>query len=86
MTDGGASKGFGFVCFSEPNSAKDAIEENNGKAVGDKCLYVSVAQPAEERRNLLESQFSAGVTASISDVKKSAVCTHLFFVRVCGLF
>ncbi|CAF0765050.1 unnamed protein product [Didymodactylos carnosus] len=56
MTDGGRSKGFGFVCFSAPDEATKAVTEMNGSIVGSKPLYVALAQRKEERRVHLTNQ------------------------------
>ncbi|GJJ12112.1 hypothetical protein Clacol_006353 [Clathrus columnatus] len=52
----GTSKGFGFVCFSMPEEANKAVQEMNGKMIGSKPLYVSLAQRREVRKQQLESQ------------------------------
>ncbi|GMI96724.1 poly(A) binding protein 2, ARABIDOPSIS POLY(A) BINDING 2, POLY(A) BINDING PROTEIN 2 [Hibiscus trionum] len=54
----GISKGSGFVAFSTPEEASRARAEMNHKLVVGKPLYVSLAQTQEERRALLQAQFS----------------------------
>eukprot|EP01006_Ploeotia_vitrea_P006216 TRINITY_DN12550_c0_g1_i1.p1 TRINITY_DN12550_c0_g1~~TRINITY_DN12550_c0_g1_i1.p1 ORF type:complete len:636 (-),score=91.88 TRINITY_DN12550_c0_g1_i1:403-2310(-) len=53
------SKGFGFVCFKDVESANRAIAEMNGQMIGSKPLYVNVAQRKEVRRATLEIQYAA---------------------------
>lgn len=50
------SKGFGFVCFSAPDEATKAVTELNGKMIGTKPLYVSLAQRKDVRKSQLEAQ------------------------------
>uniref|UniRef100_A0A8C5KM72 Polyadenylate-binding protein n=1 Tax=Jaculus jaculus TaxID=51337 RepID=A0A8C5KM72_JACJA len=57
MTEGGCSKGFGFVCFSTPEEATKAVIEMNGRIVATKPLYVALAQSKEERQAHLTNQY-----------------------------
>nr|CAA81127.1 poly(A)-mRNA binding protein [Anemia phyllitidis] len=54
----GQSMGSGFVTFSAPEEAMQAVNDMNGKMVGSKPLYVALAQRKEERRARLQAQFA----------------------------
>ncbi|CAN0846409.1 Polyadenylate-binding protein 2 [Linum grandiflorum] len=50
----GASRCSGFVAFSTLEEANKAIKEMDGKIIGSKQVYVSVAQEKRHRRNIVE--------------------------------
>ncbi|WZZ70719.1 hypothetical protein YC2023_082089 [Brassica napus] len=54
----GISRGSGFVAFSTPEEASKAMSEMSGKMIENKPLYVAVAQRKEDRRAILQAQFS----------------------------
>ncbi|CAM0903911.1 unnamed protein product [Alopecurus aequalis] len=54
----GVSKGSGFVSFSTREEASQALTEMNGKMISGKPLYVAFAQRKEDRKAMLQAQFS----------------------------
>jgi RNA recognition motif-containing protein len=47
--DTGSSKGFAFVTMSTQEEANKAIEQFNGKSLGNRDLTVNIARPREDR-------------------------------------
>jgi len=57
------SRGFGFVCFTNKDMAKMAINDLNSKLIDGKPLFVGLAQRKDERRGLLEQRARRRVQA-----------------------
>ncbi|KAF5879493.1 putative polyadenylate-binding protein [Botrytis fragariae] len=55
----GKSKGFGFVCFNNPDEATKAVSDMNQRMVNNKPLYVALAQRKDVRKSQLEASIQA---------------------------
>ncbi|KAL0309631.1 UNVERIFIED_CONTAM: Polyadenylate-binding protein 7 [Sesamum radiatum] len=71
--ENGASRGFGFVNFENPDDAKCAMEALNGSQLGSKVLYVARAQKKSERKEMLRRQFEEKRKAQILKYQASNV-------------
>ncbi|KAF2289818.1 hypothetical protein GH714_038797 [Hevea brasiliensis] len=71
--ENGASRGFGFVNFENPDDARLAMERMNGTELGSKVLYVGRAQKKAEREQILRLQFEEKRKEQILKYKGSNV-------------
>ncbi|EEH05941.1 polyadenylate-binding protein [Histoplasma capsulatum var. duboisii H88] len=74
----GKSKGFGFVCFSNPDEASKAVTEMNQRMVNGKPLYVALAQRKDVRKSQLEASIQARNTIRQQQVAAAAGMSQPF--------
>ena len=70
------SRGFGFICFSSPEEAAQAITQMNGRIVGSKPLYVALAQQREDRKPHPTAQFIHRMSSNMG-MRFTPVCLCL---------
>ena len=56
-SDEGKSRGFGFVCYEDPDAAEKACDEMHAKEMNGKILFVGRAQKRNERQTELRRKF-----------------------------
>lgn len=64
MRDGGKSREFGFVSFTSPEDAAQALHAINGQRIGSKVIMVRLHEPKKMRQEKLSKMFGGGDTLS----------------------
>jgi hypothetical protein len=62
------SRGFGFVCYATPEEANNAIAHTNGREVGSRPIYTSLAQTKDERFQFLAAMRARAASAAAYQV------------------
>jgi polyadenylate-binding protein len=73
--DPSKSKGFGFVCFADPNSAKQAADELNNKEIDGQKIYAGRALKKAERSSQLRREYEKRV----QDMRQRSRVCYFFF-------
>ncbi|KAL5150116.1 Polyadenylate-binding protein 7 [Glycine soja] len=79
--DKGISKGFGFICFSNPEEANKAVMSFNGCMFHRKPLYIAIAQRKKERKTQLNLHYApqqAGLDGSSTPVIPGGVPPYFY--------
>ncbi|KAK6168154.1 hypothetical protein SNE40_022037 [Patella caerulea] len=63
------SRGFGFVCFEDPEAAEKCIDNIMGSELNGKILYASPAQKRSERRDELREKFERSMREGVNGNK-----------------
>ncbi|GJN31069.1 hypothetical protein PR202_gb19424 [Eleusine coracana subsp. coracana] len=81
--DRGISRGFGFVCFSTPEEAKNAVSSMRGVMFYGKPLYVALAQRKEDRQAILHQHFTqlARMVAGSANSMIPTGYPHVYFAH-----
>ncbi|KAK3151224.1 hypothetical protein QOZ80_3AG0243260 [Eleusine coracana subsp. coracana] len=81
--DKGISRGFGFVCYSIPEEAKNAVSSMRGVMFYGKPLYVALAQRKEDRQALLHQHFTqlARMVAGSANSMIPTGYPHVYFAH-----
>ncbi|XP_050409816.1 polyadenylate-binding protein 1 [Patella vulgata] len=64
------SRGFGFVCFEDPEDAENCVDHIMGSELNGKILYASPAQKRAERRVELKEKFELSMREGVNGYQR----------------